>query len=190
MPRAGASVHPRAHNLSGGPGALPAPVLEETARAVERLDGTGDSILGLSHRSARFRAILDDAESSCLSLLGDPPGVRALFLQGGGSLQFSMIPMHLLRGTGRTDLPGGDPHQSYRSIVDRLFTLPDDTYVYPAHDYSGYTSSTIGEERVYNPRLANRDEAAYVDLMRNLALPRPTRMASAVAANLVCGEGV
>src|SRR5262245_24917683 len=97
-----ASAPRRGHNLSGGPGALPAPVLEETARAVECLDDTGDSILGLSHRSPRFRAILDDAERSCLALLGDPPGMRALFLQGGGSLQFSMIPMHLLRGTDRT----------------------------------------------------------------------------------------
>jgi hypothetical protein len=96
----------------------------------------------------------------------------------------------LIRGTGRTDLRGGDPHQSYRSIVDRLFTLPDETHVYPAHDYRGCTSSTIGEERRYNPRLANHDESTYVDLMRNLKLSRPMQMDVAVAANLACGESV
>ena len=112
------------------------------------------------------------------------------FLEHQGTRAVFTGDLLLIRGTGRTDLRGGDPHQSYRSIVDRLFTLPDETHVYPAHDYRGCTSSTIGEERRYNPRLANHDESTYVDLMRNLKLSRPMQMDVAVAANLACGESV
>jgi phosphoserine aminotransferase len=88
----------RGHNFSGGPGALPLSVLEEAARAVELFEDTGDSILGLSHRSARFKEMVEATEAQLLELLNAPPGFHVLFLQGGGSLQFSMIPMHLLRG--------------------------------------------------------------------------------------------
>ena len=94
----------------------------------------------------------------------------------------------LIRGTGRTDFQGGNPHKSWDSIVNTLFRLPDDTRVYPAHDYKGWTASSIGEEKRHNPRLAGKDEAAYVDIMRNLNLPNPKLMDVAVPANLACGK--
>ncbi|CAM3627912.1 Zn-dependent hydrolase [Bordetella sputigena] len=94
----------------------------------------------------------------------------------------------LIRGTGRTDFQGGDPRRSWDSIVNKLFRLPDDTIVYPAHDYRGCTASTIGEEKHYNPRLAGKTEAEYVAIMNGLNLPRPQLMDIAVPANLACGR--
>jgi glyoxylase-like metal-dependent hydrolase (beta-lactamase superfamily II) len=93
----------------------------------------------------------------------------------------------LIRGTGRTDFQGGDAHASWNSIVNKLFRLPDQTTVYPAHDYKGWTASSIGEERHHNPRLAHKSEAEYVDIMHALVLPNPTLMDVAVPANLACG---
>jgi sulfur dioxygenase len=95
----------------------------------------------------------------------------------------------LIRGSGRTDFQGGDPHQSWNSIVNKLFHLPDETTVYPAHDYKGWTASSIGEERRHNPRFANKNENQYVGIMRSLILPNPKLMDVAVPANLACGNG-
>lgn len=94
----------------------------------------------------------------------------------------------LIRGSGRTDFQGGDPHASWKSIHERLFTLPDSTALYPGHDYKGCTMSTIGEERRFNPRLAGRNEAQYVELMNGLNLPHPALMDLAIPANLACGQ--
>src|SRR6195256_3997556 len=79
----------------------------------------------------------------------------------------------LIRGTGRTDFQNGDPRQQYDSIFNRLLRLPDETLVYPAHDYKGATSSTIGEEKAFNPRLQVKSMDAYVELMNKLNLPNP-----------------
>ncbi|WP_240702264.1 3-phosphoserine/phosphohydroxythreonine transaminase [Trinickia terrae] len=86
-------------NFSGGPGALPAPVLRQTRDAIEALPETGLSVLGMSHRSAWFRAVLDEAEHNLRELLDIPRHYHVLFMQGGSSLQFSMLPMNFLRGT-------------------------------------------------------------------------------------------
>ncbi|MEQ1437923.1 MBL fold metallo-hydrolase [Fontimonas sp. SYSU GA230001] len=94
----------------------------------------------------------------------------------------------LIRGTGRTDFQAGDPHKSWDSIVNKLFRLPDDTVVYPGHDYKGWTSSSIIEEKQRNPRLAGKTESQYVEIMRNLKLPNPKLMDIAVPANLACGQ--
>jgi glyoxylase-like metal-dependent hydrolase (beta-lactamase superfamily II) len=95
----------------------------------------------------------------------------------------------LIRGTGRTDFQNGDAVAQYHSLRERLLTLPDETLVYPAHDYKGWTVSTIAEEKAHNPRLQVRSEAEYVELMRNLKLPNPKLMDVAVPANLACGVG-
>lgn len=94
----------------------------------------------------------------------------------------------LIRGSGRTDFQGGDPHKSWDSIVNKLFRLPEDTTVYPGHDYKGWTSSSIGEEKRANPRLAGKTEAEYVAIMNGLQLPNPKLMDVAVPANLACGN--
>src|SRR5262245_62058566 len=73
----------------------------------------------------------------------------------------------LIRGTGRTDFQNGDPRAQYASLFGRLLKLPDDTLVYPAHDYKGDTVSTIGEEKAFNPRLQVKSVEDYVALMEN-----------------------
>lgn len=94
----------------------------------------------------------------------------------------------LIRGTGRTDFQNGDPAAQYDSLFGRLLRLPDDTFVYPAHDYNGMTVSTIGEERVHNPRLQVHSKQEYVELMNGLVLSSPRLMDVAVPANRACGR--
>jgi len=93
----------------------------------------------------------------------------------------------LIRGTGRTDFQNGDARAQYDSIFNRLLKLPDETLVYPAHDYKGDTVSTIGEERRCNPRLQVKSRDDYVQLMNNLKLPNPKMMDVAVPANMHIG---
>jgi sulfur dioxygenase len=93
----------------------------------------------------------------------------------------------LIRGTGRTDFQNGDARAQYDSIFNKLLRLPDETLVYPAHDYKGDTVSTIGEEKLFNPRLKVRSVDEYVDLMKNLKLPNPKMMDVAVPANMRVG---
>ena len=93
----------------------------------------------------------------------------------------------LIRGTGRTDFQNGDPYDSYNSIFERLLKLPEDTLLYPAHDYKGDTVSTIGEEKKFNPRLQVSSAEEYVNIMNNLNLPDPKMMDIAVPGNLKLG---
>ena len=88
-------------NFSGGPGALPASVLRETSIAIDALPETGLSVLGMSHRSDWFRGVLDEAERNLRVLLDIPGNYHVLFMQGGSSLQFSMLPMNFLRSSGK-----------------------------------------------------------------------------------------
>lgn len=93
-----------------------------------------------------------------------------------------------IRGTGRTDFQQGDPHRLYRSIHDKIFTLPDDTTIWPGHDYRGRTVTTVGEEKRLNPRVGvGKTEAEFVEIMNNLNLPVPKKIHEAVPANLQCG---
>ena len=94
----------------------------------------------------------------------------------------------LIRGCGRTDFQGGDPGVLYDVVTQKLFTLPDDTLVYPGHDYKGQTVSTIGEEKQFNPRFVGRDRLNFIQLMNSLNLPNPKKMAEAVPANKNCGQ--
>lgn len=92
----------------------------------------------------------------------------------------------LIRDCGRTDFQSGDAARLYDSITGKLFALPDDTLVYPAHDYQGLTVSAIGEEKRHNPRLKLGREG-FIRNMRELDLPRPRKMDIAVPGNLACG---
>jgi len=93
----------------------------------------------------------------------------------------------LIRGTGRTDFQNGSPQAQYDSIFNKLLKLPEDTLVFPAHDYKGDMVSTIGEERAFNPRLQVNSKAEYVEIMENLKLANPKMMDVAVPANLKIG---
>ena len=93
----------------------------------------------------------------------------------------------LIRGTGRTDFQNGDPAAQYDSLFHKLLKLPEQTLVYPAHDYKGMTVSSIGEEKRHNPRLQVEDKQAYIELMNGLKLDNPRLMDIAVPANRACG---
>ncbi len=94
----------------------------------------------------------------------------------------------LIRGSGRTDFQAGDAGTSYDSITGKLFTLDDETKVYPGHDYKGQTVSSIAEEKKSNPRIGggrSRDE--YISIMDDLKLAKPARIDEAVPGNMACG---
>ncbi|HYX32007.1 MAG TPA: MBL fold metallo-hydrolase [Oligoflexus sp.] len=92
----------------------------------------------------------------------------------------------LIRGCGRTDFQNGNAPKLYDSVTQKLFTLPESTLVFPGHDYRGMTSSTIGEEKHFNPRLTKtRDD--FIQFMRDLKLDHPKKIMEAVPANLECG---
>lgn len=94
----------------------------------------------------------------------------------------------LIRGTGRTDFQHGNSEQQYESLFNKLLKLPDNTRVYPGHDYNGFTMSTIGEEKQFNPRLQVKSLKEYCEQMMRLNLPYPKLMGIAVPANLNCGN--
>ena len=93
----------------------------------------------------------------------------------------------LINGTGRTDFQGGNSKDSYNSIFNRLLKLPEETLLYPAHDYNGQTVSTIGKEKKFNPRLQVNSVNEYIDIMNNLNLSKPKLMDINVASNIKLG---
>ena len=93
----------------------------------------------------------------------------------------------LINGTGRTDFQGGNSKDSYNSIFNRLLKLPEETLLYPAHDYNGQNVSTIGKEKKLNPRLQVNGVSEYIDIMNNLNLPKPKLMDLNVASNIKLG---
>jgi uncharacterized NAD(P)/FAD-binding protein YdhS/glyoxylase-like metal-dependent hydrolase (beta-lactamase superfamily II) len=123
--------------------------------------------------------------------------IEAIFTPGhtASHIAYLVNKTHLLtgdalfiRGCGRTDFQGGDPGTLYDVVTQRLFTLPDDTLVYPAHDYKGRTVSTIGEEKRLNPRFSDRSRSQFITIMNNLKLSYPQKMNAAVPANEYCGD--
>ena len=121
--------------------------------------------------------------------------LKALFTPGHTSESFSFLMNDrvftgdtlLIKGTGRTDFQNGNAKDSYQSIFNVLLKLPEETLVYPAHDYKGETVSTIGEEKMFNPRLQVKSVDEYMDIMNNLNLPDPKMMDIAVPENLNLG---
>ncbi len=93
-----------------------------------------------------------------------------------------------IRGCGRTDFQSGDAGLLYDSVTNKLFALPDETWVYPGHDYRGHTVSTIGEEKQWNPRFVGRDRTQFIAFMDGLNLPDPKKIMEAVPANERCGK--
>ena len=90
----------------------------------------------------------------------------------------------LINGTGRTDFQNGSAHEAYDSLFGKLLRLPEETLVYPAHDYNGKKYSTIGSEKSNNPRLQVSSKEEYAEIMNNLNLANPKMMDIAVPANL------
>ncbi|WIA11128.1 hypothetical protein OEZ85_011271 [Tetradesmus obliquus] len=128
-------------------------------------------------------------ELRVLATPGHTSGCKSFYLPpvspGSPGLVFTGDAL-LIRGCGRTDFQEGDAGLLYDSVHSKLFTLPDDTLVYPAHDYKGRTCSSIAEEKAHNPRLSKNKEE-FVEIMNNLGLPYPKQIDRALPANLKCG---
>ena len=93
----------------------------------------------------------------------------------------------LINGTGRTDFQNGNAKDAYNSIFKKLLKLPNETLLYPAHDYKGEKVSTIGKEKKQNPRLQVKSEEEYVEIMNNLNLKKPDKIDFNVAKNINLG---
>ena len=121
--------------------------------------------------------------------------IKALYTPGHTSDSFSFLMDNylfsgdtlLINGTGRTDFQNGSSTDAYNSIFNRLLTLPDETLLYPAHDYKGEKVSTIGKEKKFNPRLQVKNVDEYIDIMNNLNLKKPAAIDFNVASNLRLG---
>jgi len=121
--------------------------------------------------------------------------IKALYTPGHTSDSFSFLMDNylfsgdtlLINGTGRTDFQNGSSADAYNSIFNKLLTLPDETLLYPAHDYKGEKVSTIGKEKKLNPRLQVKNVDEYIDIMNNLNLKKPAAIDFNVASNLRLG---
>ena len=121
--------------------------------------------------------------------------IRALYTPGHTSDSFSFLMDNylfsgdtlLINGTGRTDFQNGNAKDSYNSIFNKLLKLPDETLLYPAHDYKGKKVSTIGKEKKYNPRLQVDNVEQYIEIMNNLKLQRPELLDFNISSNLKLG---
>jgi len=96
----------------------------------------------------------------------------------------------LIRGNGRTDFQHGDPGELYDSLIQKIFTLPGHTHIYPGHDYKGEQYSSIEQEKVENARIKGKTREEFIEIMENLDLPRPEMMDVVVPANMLVGSTV
>ena len=121
--------------------------------------------------------------------------IRAIYTPGHTSDSYSFLMDNylfsgdtlLINGTGRTDFQNGNAKDAYNSIFNRLLKLPDETLLYPAHDYKGQKVSTIGKEKKQNPRLQVKSVDEYIDIMNNLDLKKPDKFDSNVSRNIKLG---
>ena len=121
--------------------------------------------------------------------------IRSIYTPGHTSESYSFLLNNylfsgdalLINGTGRTDFQNGSSKDSYHSIFNKLLKLPEDTLLYPGHDYNGKKVSTIGNEKKFNPRLQVKNIDEYIDIMSNLNLSKPEMMDSNVNRNIQLG---
>ena len=121
--------------------------------------------------------------------------IRAMYTPGHTSDSYSFLMDNylfsgdtlLINGTGRTDFQNGNAKDAYNSIFNKILKLPDETLLYPAHDYKGQKVSTIGKEKKYNPRLQVKSVEEYVDIMDNLCLKKPAKIDFNVSKNINLG---
>ena len=121
--------------------------------------------------------------------------IRALYTPGHTSDSYSFLMDNylfsgdtlLINGTGRTDFQNGSSKDAYNSIFNKLLKLPDETFLYPAHDYKGEKVSTIGKEKKQNPRLQVSSVDEYIDIMNNLNLKKPAEIETNVSRNINLG---
>lgn len=127
----------RVYNFSAGPSMLPLPVLEKVRDQLLNYEGSGQSVMEMSHRSAEFKKIIEDAEKNIRDLMEIPDNYRVLFVQGGGTLQFSMVPLNLLRNSKKADyaVTGSWAKKAYKEAckfgdIRVLASSEDDTFTW------------------------------------------------------------
>jgi len=121
--------------------------------------------------------------------------IRAMYTPGHTSDSYSFLMNNylfsgdtlLINGTGRTDFQNGNAKDAYNSIFNKLLKLPEETFLYPAHDYKGEKVSTIGKEKKQNPRLQVESVDEYIEIMNNLDLKKPAELESNVSRNVKLG---
>ena len=121
--------------------------------------------------------------------------IRAMYTPGHTSDSYSFLMNNylfsgdtlLINGTGRTDFQNGNAKDAYNSIFNKLLKLPDETFLYPAHDYNGEKVSTIGKEKKQNPRLQVNSVDEYVEIMNNLNIKKPSELEFNVSRNINLG---
>lgn len=176
----GVNTHAHADHITGThllkkkvPG-MKSVISEASGAAADVHVGPGDRVF-FGRRFVEARATPGHT-NGCLSFVADDQS----FVLTGDTL--------LIQGCGRTDFQGGSATMLYDSVHTQLFSLPDDTAVYPAHDYMGRRSSTIGSEKDNNPRLGKeKSKADFIDIMSNLNLAYPKKIDVAAPANMRCG---
>ena len=125
----------------------------------------------------------------------DGLNIRSIYTPGHTSESYSFLLDNylfsgdalLINGTGRTDFQNGSSKESFYSIFDKLLKLPEETLLYPGHDYNGEKASTIGKEKKFNPRLQVNSVDEYIEIMSNLNLSKPEMMDSNVSKNIRLG---
>ena len=146
------------------------------------------TIMGEHTPSETVELKIKDEETICV----DDLKIRALYTPGHTRDSYSFLMNDylfsgdtlLINGTGRTDFQGGNSEDSYNSIFNKLLKLPEETLLYPAHDYNDQKVSTIGKEKKFNPRLQVDSVSEYTDIMNNLNLSKPKLMDANVASNI------
>ena len=126
----------------------------------------------------------------------DQLNIKALHTPGHTSDSFSFLINNylfsgdtlLINGTGRTDFQNGSAKDSYNSIFNKLLKVPEETLLYPAHDYNGKKFSTIGNEKKFNPRLQVNNEKEYIEIMNNLKIPKPKLFDKNILNNIKLGD--
>ncbi len=144
----------------------------------------------IMHRRAPVPAVDQHVEQGESITVGDA-SIKVLYTPGHTPDSISLYAgdrvftgdVLLIGGTGRADFAGGDAGQQYDAITQKLFVLPEETLVYPAHDYRGNTRSTIGQEKKTNPRVAGRTREQYVALMASLNFPMPDKIQEVLQPN-------
>jgi len=123
---------------------------------------------------------LGDIEIKVLHTPGHTPDSISFYVNNDRVLTGDVI---LIQGTGRTDFAGGDAGDQYDSIQQKIFSLPEDTLLFPGHDYRGHTESTVKTEKATNPRVAGKTRDEYIEIMDNLNLPLPERIQEVLQIN-------
>ena len=123
-----------------------------------------------------------------LSTPGHTNGCLTFVVNAGGQTHAFTGDALFIRGCGRTDFQQGDAATLYRSVHEKIYTLPEDSFIHPGHDYRGHSVSTVAEEKRHNPRLKSTiDEASFIAIMEGLNLGHPKRIHEALPANMSCG---